>query len=59
MHIIKIVAQEERFRDLFRLLHWTAKAVNLHFKTLYSCGLWMTESSARVAIEAGFKMMDA
>ena len=44
--------------DVFRLLRWTVEAVNLHWKTLYSHGMWMDRLEARKAVESGWKMME-
>ena len=47
------------FQELFKLLKWTINAIEVHWRTLYSYGVWIPADAARVAVESGFSMMDA
>ena len=44
--------------ELFRLLKWTLQACGQHFRTLYSAGIFLTKSQARLCIESGWKMLE-
>jgi len=43
---------------MFKLLRWTAEAMNVHFRILYSAGIWVYGAQARQAIHTGFCMLE-
>ena len=51
--------KQEAHKELFELLRWTLNAVGVHFRLLYNNGIWLPAEKANIAIEAGFKMLDA
>ena len=50
---------EECHRELFELMVWTMRAVNIHWRLLYSHGMWIPRDQAQIAIETGYSMLDA
>ena len=43
---------------MLQLLKWTSASVNIYWRALYSHGMWIPVEAAKVAVEAGVKMLD-
>ena len=43
---------------MLQLLKWTSASLNIFWRALYSHGMWIPVEAAKVAVEAGLKMLD-
>ena len=51
-------SKDRPYMQFFKLLRWTTQAMNIHFRVLYSAGIWIDGDAGRVAVETGFRMLE-
>ena len=53
-----IVISQDGIGEKLELLHWTLRAGNQLFHTLYNAGVWIPVDDERPAVQSGFDLLD-